>query len=181
MIDEHVLVVELNVVETVISEPDRKVVFLRTIKNARRVRPKEICDFFEENSITRFHGASGLRALEGMLAPRPGLMRIVVIDDTEPILRSPLWCPLAVEITDEHISQLYNIVSSEEKDGDWFSTLAARVCRTDNAWKNPIRTEAVRDWWSKNESDCVLASVHALGVKAHPERSGELHHSLYAR
>jgi hypothetical protein len=167
-IDTHVFLVYIDVEELVESETDKKIWFLRTIREARSVTLADVHAMYDQqfSSIQDANGSheSGYEALERTLAHRPGLMRMMVVDDGQSNIRLPWICPLPVEVPGETMAFAQSLAESHN---DWLFQLRERIAME---WKVTSRHQVFQGWFAKHERACIYACFHAIDLNNHPGR-----------
>ncbi|KZP16374.1 hypothetical protein FIBSPDRAFT_62751 [Athelia psychrophila] len=144
--------------------------FLRSIKSAKSIPTAEFhamydhvyADSVKEGSV------SAHDAIEHVLAHRPGLVRIVVIDECPLDSRDPFFKSIPVQFEE---AGLDGARSDMLADGDWLRLLKKRIDWVENAWKRPIRRAACQYWVDKNQAHIVYAGIHALNLRKQPYRT----------
>lgn len=166
--------VYLDVEEYIESDKERKILFLRTIKEAKCVPLAKVHAMYDKlfgtTQASAIDGSSsGYDALEEALAPRPGLLRIATMDECPFGLRTPFFNMLPTEIDDKYIELAR---SQTPLDGDWLKAFRKEISRWDNEWKPPIRETAFHGWIAKEQHHCINASMHAMDLRKQPNRTG---------
>ncbi|KZP16371.1 hypothetical protein FIBSPDRAFT_1047597 [Athelia psychrophila] len=147
--------------------------FLRTIKVAKSIPTTEVHAMYDhifakmQTSVVEV-SVSAYDALEAALAPRPGLLRIVVIDECPLSIRTAFFNMLPTDFDEELLDATR---AQMPADGDWLELLKERIAGVENAWKQPVRLAAYQHWIDKNESHIVVASVDALNLQKHLNRA----------
>lgn len=159
--------VYIDVEEHVESETEKNIVFLRTIRDAVSVTLADVHTMYDHQfAAIDPSKASGHEALERSLAPHPGFLRMMVVDDGQSDIRPPFLCPLPVELP-ETISMVHSLGML---DTDWLSHLKETIAVE---WKVVARQEVFKDWFAKHERACIYAGIHAIDLNNHPGRTGK--------
>lgn len=176
ILTEHtVFLVYLDVEEYVESVQERKIMFLRKIKAAKSISTAEVHAMYDHLFATmqtsvKEGSISAYDSLEDALAHRPGLLRIVVIDECPLGIRTPFFNMLPTDFDEESLDAPR---AQMPADGDWLKLLKKRIEMVNNAWKEPVRKAAYQHWLDKNHAYIVLAGIHALNLRKQPNRTGQ--------
>ncbi|KZP17970.1 hypothetical protein FIBSPDRAFT_1046520 [Athelia psychrophila] len=173
VIENTVFLVYLDVEEYVESEQGQKILFLRSIKEAKCLPIAQVHAIYEgilakmkpsviDGSVSAYDG------LENTLSHRPGLIRIMVIDECPRDTRSPFFTMLPTDFDDQSFDQPH---SQMPTDGDWLRLLKKQISRLENAWKQPIKYAAFQDWIHQNQVSIINAGWHALNLRKQPNRA----------
>jgi len=164
-IDTHVFLVYIDVEEYVESEAEKRIMFLRTIREAGGATLADVHAMYDQQFALIAPGESqvqsGHEVLERTLAHRPGLLRMMVVDDGLPGVCVPLICSLPVDIPEEAVSLAVS-------DTDWLSKLKESIAVE---WKVTARHQVVQSWFAKHERACIYAGIHAIDLNNHPGRT----------
>lgn len=176
--------VYLDVEEYVESDKERKIIFLRTIKEARCVPMTRVHAMYDDlfaltqaSAIESGGSISGYDALEHAIAPRPGLLRIAIIDECPFRIRTPFFNMLPTEFNEKASDFAH---SELPQDSDYLNVLKEQVALDDNSWKPPARQEACHRWIEKVQSHFIDASIHALNLRKQPNYTGRYNVSYYS-
>ncbi|KZP16370.1 hypothetical protein FIBSPDRAFT_958094 [Athelia psychrophila] len=169
-IDHTVFLVYLHVEEYGESDQEQKIMFLRSIKAAKSIPTSEFHAMYDHvyADPVKEGSVSAHDAIEQMLAHRPGLLRIVVIDECPLDTRDPFFNSIHVQFGG---AALDGARSDMLVDGDWLRLLKKRIDWVENAWKRPIRRAACQYWVEKNQVHIVYAGIHALNLRKQPHRT----------
>ncbi|KZP16373.1 hypothetical protein FIBSPDRAFT_62699 [Athelia psychrophila] len=168
-VDHTVFLVYLHVEEHVESDRERKIMFLRSIETAESVPTATVHTMYDYicASSVKEGSVSAHDALEHVLAHRPGLLRIAVIDECPFNTRDPFFKSIPVQLEE---TSLDGARSDMLADGDWLKLLKKRIDWVENAWKQPIRRAAYLHWIDKNQEHILCAGIHALKLQKQPNR-----------
>lgn len=176
--DTHVFLVYVDVEEKVVSEAQHIVKFTRSVREAHSAPIADVHamydDIFAITQASVSLGESGYEALERALAHRPGLLRMMVVDDSldSDIRRTPFFSMHPVELSDDP-----NVMSYAESemlsDADWLSRLRKVITIGDGSWKVTARQKVFSGWYAKHERACIYAMIHAMNLQSHPDRASE--------
>ncbi|KAF7973335.1 hypothetical protein HWV62_14388 [Athelia sp. TMB] len=173
LVASDVFLVFLDVDEYVESNQERKIMFLRTIKEAKCVPIAEVHAMydgvFKKIQASAIDGSlSGHDALEAALSHRSGLLRMVIIDECPFGLRTPFFDMMPADID----GQSFHLARDQlPADGDWLRLFREQVALDDNAWKTAARQEAFHRWIDKEQVHAINASLHAMNLRKEPNRT----------
>ncbi|KAF7968993.1 hypothetical protein HWV62_28726 [Athelia sp. TMB] len=164
----------LDVEEHVKSYAERKIIFVRTVRNARCVPMTEVHrlydSLFAEMPVAARNAMTGYEALEEAFDRRPGMLRIATIDDCPFGSRGPYLITLPAVIDAPTISLIHAEMPS---DGNWLKQFRQRLAASDNAAMLVTRKATFLRWGdtAKIQRHIQDAGVHALNLRKQPSRA----------
>ena len=184
MTASHAFLVWLNVEEYVESEAEKKIRFLRTVRDARSVPMDEVHAMYDNAfammqsynrdssaKISAYDSLSAYQALERAFGDRPGLLRIATIDEYPSCWSTPLFNLMPTDLDAEWCGMIKTQKPSGHE--DWLNVFKARIASEEFAWKTASREAALKGWIHKQGPNIVGASMHALNLRKQPERIGQ--------
>ncbi|KAF7972991.1 hypothetical protein HWV62_16480 [Athelia sp. TMB] len=168
----HAFLVWLNVEEYVESDKEEKILFSRTVRDAKCVPMDQVHAMYDSTFAimqpsARDGSISGYQALETAFAHRPGLLRITTIDECPFGVRTPFFNMMPVDFDKKSFEAMRDQMPL---DGDWLKLFKARIAAEGTAWKPPVRQAALQGWIDKQQSHLITASLHALNLRKQPKR-----------
>ncbi|KAF7974958.1 hypothetical protein HWV62_10683 [Athelia sp. TMB] len=174
LIANTAFLVYLNVEEYVESDAERKIVFLRTVRDAKCVPMVEVHakydSLFAKMPVAARNAMTGYEALEEAFNRRPGMLRIATIDECPLGSRGPYLTTLPAVVDAQGPSL---IRAQMPLDGDWLKQLRQRLAASDNASKLAAKKAAFLRWsdTEKIQRHIRDAGVHALDLRKQPSRA----------
>ncbi|KAF7969922.1 hypothetical protein HWV62_20063 [Athelia sp. TMB] len=173
IIESHAFLIWLDVEEYVESDPEKKVMFLRTVRDARCV-PMEEAHAMYDDAFSKMQGPSGEGSLSGpealeiALGHRPGLLRISTIDECPFGRRGPFFNTMPVDFDEKFAKAMEEQLPA---DGDWLKSLRDELAIGINAWKPAARQATFKGWAIKQQPHFAAAGMHALNLRKQPNRT----------